>query len=77
MSTPGHKQITVITNAWTDLQDTDVDKEIQQALAQKWLFGNNDYYLSWDEGWSEKCPALAKYIKDNNLEGEILLHYWW
>lgn len=73
---PGHEQVTVICPQWTALAGTAVDEEIRKMWAD-YECGNDHYYLKWYEEMDEDYPATAKYIKDNNIEGEILIHWWW
>jgi hypothetical protein len=72
-----HKQVTVIEPGY----GPETVQGLTQELSQFWEdygLGNDFYYYKWYPDTHEaKYPVIAKYIKDSNITGSILLHYWW
>lgn len=71
--------MTVIEVPWGKLS------EDQQALAKEigdlWAdnaLGNDFYYYQFNANYdAEEYPTIAEYIRANQIEGEVLLHYSW
>lgn len=75
-NSPGHKPVTVIEATWTDIPH-EVYDEIQKMWEDR-NYGNDHYYHKWyKHSDEENYPAVANFIKSENLEGDILIHYWW
>lgn len=58
----------------------DVPPKVVSEMRDIWRdheLGNDYCYYSWDEEMSENYPAIEKFIADNEIEGDILLHFWW
>lgn len=60
---------------WNDIP-VKVRKDIEK-LWSDYEYGNDVFYSKFDKYTEEDYPHLAKYVKSLNIEGEILLHYWW
>lgn len=64
-----------------DLQDNDISDEVDEEVHQLWRdmeFGNDWYYYTWNGlEDAESYPAIAKYLSDNKVEGNVLIHWWW
>jgi hypothetical protein len=84
---PALRQVTVLEAQWTDLPE-DVVEDVRRLWRNREL-GNDDFYASWDADdfyttedpddkfrHEYKYPAIAKYLRDNDVE-ECLIHYWW
>ena len=78
-TTPALQQVTVLEATWTDCPD-DVIDEIKKI----WIdnnFGNDHFYYKWyedsDGAEDSAYPVIAAYLKEHNVTGPVLIHWWW
>lgn len=74
-----HKQVTVIEVPWGKL--TEAQKALSNQISDLWAdkeLGNDYYYYPFSADYdAEEYPVIADYIKANQIEGKVLLHYSW
>lgn len=67
-----HSQVTVVEARF----GTPLGAAIRTLWAEQEL-GNDFCYYPWDEDLASEYPTIDEYIKANQLEGKVLLHYSW
>lgn len=71
--------ITIFRTA-TIISNQGVPTDVYDDMRNLWRdydLGNDYYYFPWDDELDESYPVLAKFIKDKELTGEILIHFYW
>lgn len=63
-----------------------VSEEIKKEIHDYWAereFGNDYYYEKFNDvgefevEWEGRFPAISEHLKSLNIEGPILIHWWW
>jgi hypothetical protein len=73
-----HEQVTVIEPDYYNAPEHNAALTLELGMLwENHELGNDFYYYGWRDQLASLYPVIAKYIKDNNITGHILLHYWW